>query len=155
MFINSISYTAWLIFGLVLILSELAIPNCIIMWFGFGAIYVGGLLYFIPSLSLNWQVFLWIIFSTINIIAWFKYFKKILTDRTMAGMSLEAAIGQQGLIIKSNIDSESVNIKGRIRFNIPLMGETDWDFICNEKLKVGDSAKVVNVTGNSFLVEKI
>ena len=154
MIIDNISYSSWLIFGLVLILSELAIPNCIIMWFGFGAIYVGALLYFSPSISLNWQVFLWIILSTINIIAWFKYFKKILTDKTMAGMSLEAVVGQQGLIIKENIDSDVISKKGRIRFNIPLMGETDWDFICNEKLQIGDSAKVINVTGNAVLVEK-
>ena len=72
----------------------------------------------------------------------------------MAGMSLEAVVGQQGLIIKENIDSDVISKKGRIRFNIPLMGETDWDFICNEKLQIGDSAKVINVTGNAVLVEK-
>lgn len=154
MITNNLSYSSWLIFGLVLILAELAIPSCIIMWFGFGALFVGTLLYIVPSLSINWQVFIWIIVSTVNIVAWFKYFKKKLTDKTMAGMSLEAVIGQQGLVIKSNIDSDIINMKGRIRFNLPLMGETDWDFICNEKLQVGDTAKVLNITGNALLVEK-
>lgn len=48
-------WSAWLIFGFALLILEIAIPGIFVVWWGFAAILVAGLLGLVPTLNLAWQ----------------------------------------------------------------------------------------------------
>ena len=89
----------WVVFGLVLVALELVIPSFTIIWFGLGACCVGLLMLPFPTLPLAGQLLLWGGFSTLWTVLWFRRFKPYMTDRTKAGMSKDAIIGETGLVI--------------------------------------------------------
>lgn len=140
----------WLVFGMVLIAFELAVPSFTIIWFGCGAILVAGLAWFIPTLSETLQIFLWAVSSIFFTLLWFVLFKPKMIDRTKAGISLEALLGQAGLVIR--VPHES--IRGVVKFTPPLLGAEEWQFICNEDVSLGDKVTVVDVSGNTLIVKK-
>ena len=60
-----IEYWHWVVFGVLLVLSEIALTTFFIFWFGIAAIVVGAVLFFLPELSLSWQIFIWTILSSV------------------------------------------------------------------------------------------
>jgi len=71
-------------------------------------------------------------------------------DRTKAGLSREAVLGESGQVIK--IPEEGG--RGIVRFTIPLLGADEWPFICEEKVSLGDRVFVREISGNTMIVEK-
>ena len=71
-----------------------------------------------------------------------------MTDRTKAGISKEAVIGETGLVTKVPQDKG----RGIVRFAMPLLGADEWEFICNEECRVGDRVEVTDVSGNTLVV---
>ena len=140
----------WLAFGMVLIMVELALPSFTIIWFGLGAIIVAGLVWLVPNIAISVQIFSWAIASICFTVLWFFVFKPRMTDKTKAGISLEAALGESGLVIR--IPHE--NVRGAIKFTTPLLGAEERQFICNQTVALGDRVTVVNVSGNTLIVEK-
>ena len=146
-----ILYWHWVVFGVLLVLSEIALTTFFILWFGVAAIIVGAILYFAPGLSLSWQIFIWTLLSSLLAAAWFKYLKPLSIDRTKAGLSREAILGEVGQVI--SVPSE--DRRGRMRFPAPILGADEWMIISSEKLAEGDRVRVKDVSGNSLLVEKV
>jgi inner membrane protein len=146
-----IEYWHWVVFGVLLVLSEIALTTFFILWFGVAAIIVGGVLFFVPGLTLSWQIFLWTVLSSALAVAWFKYLKPLSIDRTKAGLSLEAIVGEVGQVISA----PSENRRGRLRFPAPVLGTDEWLIISYEQLAEGDRVRVKDVSGNSLIVEKV
>ena len=144
------AYWHWLIFGMLLILSELFIPNFTIVWFGLAAIAVSGLMLLIPAVSFTWQLFTWAIASCVMTFLWFKFIKPQMVDRTKAGIAREALIGQSGLVIKTPVDGRN----GIMRFNVPLLGSDEWSFFCDAPVKTGERVVVSDISGNTLIVLK-
>ena len=142
-------YWHWLVLGMVLIIAEVFLPSFTIFWFGLGAIIVAVLILLIPGMTLSWQLFIWAIASCGFTFLWFKYFKPMMTDRTKAGISREAIIGESGQVIKTPEEGKH----GMVRFSTPLLGADEWPFICEEKLTVGDRVYVKDISGNTLIVE--
>lgn len=140
----------WLVFGMILILFELAVPSFTIIWFGCGAVVVAGMAWFIPGMTISFQLFFWAIASIIFTAIWFLLFKPRMTDKTKAGISLEAALGESGLVIRLPQDK----VRGVIKFTTPLLGAEEWQFICDEKVALGDRVTVIDVSGNTLIVQK-
>ena len=143
-------YWYWLVFGMVLILAELFIPSFTIFWFGLAAILVAGVLLMLPDLAISWQLFIWAIASGVFTFLWFKFFKPLSTDRTKAGISREAILGESGQVIK--IPEQET--RGIVRFTTPLLGTDEWPFICEQDLVVGDRVTVKDISGNTLIVGK-
>lgn len=142
-------YWHWLIAGMALIVSEIFIASFTILWFGLGACLVGVLLWIGIDLSLTWQVFLWVVSSALFTLGWFKVIKPLSVDRTMAGLSREAVLGERGLLIKeTGIEGQ----KGEVRFQVPLLGSETWPCISNEPIKAGETVRVTDVMGNALVV---
>lgn len=146
-----IEFWHWVVFGVLLVLSEIALTTFFILWFGVAAIIVGGILFFVPSLSLSWQILIWTLLSALLAVAWFKYLKPLSTDRTKAGLSREAIVGEVGQVISVPVESR----RGRMRFPAPILGADEWQIISSETLAQGDRVRVKDVSGNSLLVEKV
>jgi membrane protein implicated in regulation of membrane protease activity len=144
----SILWYHWLILGMLLMLGEMLVPSFTLFWFGLAALLVGLLLLIMPGLELSLQLLIWAIASIVFTVLWFKYFKPTMIDRTKAGVSKEAVTGETGFVIKVPQDE----IRGIVRFSMPLLGSDEWEFICEDTCQVGDRVKVVDVSGNTLIV---
>lgn len=140
----------WLAFGMLLVIAEMFIPSFTIFWFGLGAIVVAALLWFLPDMSLTWQLFIWAIASSLFTLLWFKYIKPLMPDRTKAGISKEGVLGEVGQVIKAPIE----NNRGVVRFTAPLFGADEWFFLCQDEVQVGDKVVVMDISGNTLVVGK-
>lgn len=137
----------WIAGGILLGLAELFIPTFFVIWFGLGAILVGVLMLITP-LGTAAQFFWWSVFSVAMVVAWFRYFRN--PDRTKAGISKEAFLGEVGMITKE----VSEMAKGVIRFQKPILGSDTWPVISDETIKSGERAKIVDVMGQTLKVTR-
>lgn len=144
-------YWYWLVFGMILILLELAVPSFTILWFGLGALVVGVLLLLAPGVSLTLQILIWMVASAAFTMFWFKVLKPRMTDRTTAGISREAVLGETAMVTRMPEGER----RGEIRFSVPILGSDTWAFICTEDVAIGDRVMVQDVSGNTMMVKKI
>lgn len=147
---HTLLYWHWVILGVALILSELVITTFFILWFGAAAIVIAIILLIAPTMPVSLQILIWTVLSVVLAILWFKYLKPLSTDRTMAGLSREAIIGQTGQVIRPPLDDN----KGLLRFPAPILGDDEWMIISTEILQTGDRVRVIDVAGNALLVAK-
>ena len=143
-------YWYWLVFGMLLIIAEIFIPSFTIFWFGLGGIIVAGILWLSPDLLLSWQLFFWAIASCVFTFLWFKFFKPLMKDRTKAGISKEAIIGESGQVIKVPDKGK----RGIVRFTTPLLGDDEWPFMSQDKIALGDRVFIKDISGNTLIVDK-
>lgn len=139
----------WFVLGVLLILSELLLPAFAALWFGIGAIMVGVLYFLFPMMGTTTQFVTWIILSVLCTIAWFKFIKPLSTDRTKAGLSREATIGQVGMVIQTNLEHEQI----KVRFPMPVLGSDEWNCRSLSAVQVGDRVRVVDILGNDLVVQ--
>jgi len=95
-------YWHWLVLGLGLIVIEIFLPSFTVLWFGLGAVVVGILLWIFPALGSGLQVLVWTVTSILFAVAWFRYFKPKMIDKTVAGLSREGALGRVGQVVKAS-----------------------------------------------------
>lgn len=143
-----LQYWHWFILGMLLIMAELFIPSFTIFWFGLSALLVGALLWIAPTLSLTWQILLWAVLSVVMAVFWFVVMKPRMVDKTRAGMSREALLGETGQVIRVP-DGER---RGLVRFSKPLLGSDEWSFICDDPVQIGDRVHIRDVSGNTLVV---
>jgi len=139
----------WFVLGIILMLSELILPAFAALWFGIAAIMVGVLLWLFPIMSLNIQIVMWIILSILCTILWFKFIKPLSIDKTKAGLSREATIGQIGMVIQVGLTHDQVVV----RFALPVLGADEWNCRSLSPVEVGDRVRVVDIMGNDLVVQ--
>jgi membrane protein implicated in regulation of membrane protease activity len=145
-----IVYWHWIVLGVALMLFEIVMTTFFIIWFGVAALIMGLVLLLNGDITLGWQVFIWTLLSVILAVAWFRYLKPLSIDRTKAGLSREAIVGETGQVIRAPREGQ----RGRLRFSVPILGADEWQIISEETVSVGDRVSVVDVVGNSLLVKK-
>ena len=136
--------------GMLLVVGEIFIPSFTIFWFGLGAIVVG-LLMTLVTLSFTAQILIWTVSSVAFTALWFKYLKPKMTDRTSAGISRDAAIGEAGQVIKAPTEHS----RGQVRFTTPVLGDDEWDFISDDDVRIGDRVFIKEISGNTLIVVKL
>ncbi len=146
----TIAYWHWIIFGLLLSLSEIFAMSFVLLWFGLSAIMVGILLA-IFEFSLTYQILLWMLLSAFNVFAWFKWVSPHFKTKTLSGMARETMIGQVGSVIEFNSMHEG---RGKLRFPAPILGADEWQFICEDPIEVGSRVVVKEFSGNTLIVSK-
>ncbi|MBV1915959.1 MAG: NfeD family protein [Pseudomonadales bacterium] len=143
----------WIVLGIGLMLSEIILPSFTILWFGAAAVLVGIVVAIAPDISLELQVTIWTIASVAFTILWFKFLKPLSTDRTKAGMSKEAMMGEVGQVTDLPMGEK----RGEVRFSTPLLGAEEWPFFYEENepaLQLGDRVIVTDIMGNALVVKK-
>lgn len=141
----------WVVFGIALMVSEIFLGTFFILWFGAAAVAIGGLLYLIPALSMTWQILLWTVLSSALAWGWFRYLKPLSIDRTKAGLSKEAITGEVGQVLVV----PTAEKRGKLRFPAPVLGADEWVILSKDKLALGDRVRVVDISGNSLIVDKV
>ena len=82
-------------------------------------------------------------------VAWFKFIKPLSTDKTKAGLSREATIGQVGMVIQTQMEHDEV----RVRFPMPVLGSDEWQCRTLQPVAVGDRVRVVDILGNALVIQ--
>ena len=145
-----VQYWHWLVLGMILIMAEIFVPSFTAFWFGLGGLVVAGLMLLFPGIRFTWQLFIWAAASCGFTLLWFRFIRPRMTDRTRAGTSREAAIGETGQVIREPEHKR----RGMVRFSTPLLGSEEWPFICQEPVSLGDRVTVADISGNTLMVRK-
>ena len=98
----------------------------------------------LPGMAVSWQLFVWAVASIAFTFLWFKFLKPLMTDRTKAGISREAVLGESGQVIKI----PQADRRGIVRFATPLLGADEWPFICEQEVGSGDRVFVKDISAS-------
>jgi len=143
--VEDIVYWHWVVLGVVLIILEMLAPGAILMWFGVGAIVVGGLLFFFPEMGWEWQILIFAGLSIVSLFAWKKFRKNIPEEDTESGTLNQrgkALIGRR-VPLKEAIE----NGVGRVQID-----DTFWR-VEGDDLAEGALVVVVDTDGATLRVE--
>src|SRR5690554_712245 len=149
-------YWLWIVIGMAFMALEIVLPTFMMLWFGVSAVIVGVVLFIFPSMGITAQVLLWTALSVVIAVAWFKFLRPLSIDKTKAGLSREAMIGQTGMVIQAPQNGE----RGKLRLPAPILGSDEWQFIVaksndnSQPIALGDRVRVVEISGNSLVIEK-
>ena len=136
----------WVAFGLVLIVSEIAMPLFVVIWFGLSAILVG-LIDAIFHTTLFVEIALWLVISLVLLITWFKFFKgKSISKSGQSDFTLKT----KGVVIEKIPQAE----RGKVRFETPVLGSSEWHATSEETLEIATTIRIVEVNGQLIKVEK-
>lgn len=138
----------WVVLGLCLAMTELAVPAFFIIWFGIGAIGVGLTLLIAPDLAIATQILLWAGLSTMLVGVWFRYLKP--RTMTSVGTSAASVAGEVGLLV-ADISPEA---RGQVRFQKPILGSDLWECYADTQIKAGQRVRVIVVEGSFIKVEE-
>lgn len=138
----------WLVLGMVLIGIEMLTPTFFLMWFGLGALLMGGL-GAVLSLSFAAQILGWAVASLTMAGVWLKYFKN--PDRTHAGQAKEGVLGVTGLVTRAIPEIG----EGEVLFQRPVLGADRWPAVADAPIAAGEKARIVDVLGQTLKVTKI
>lgn len=144
-------YWHWIVLGIVMMALEIILPSFVALWFGAAAIIVGIIVLIIPSMSLSIQVLCWVVIAIIFTWLWFKFMQPLSKDRTKAGLSREAIIGETAQVLSP----PSSDRRGVLRFSVPILGADEWSFLCDDEVEAGDRVRVSDISGNSLIVVKV
>lgn len=143
-------YWHWIVLGVILAGLEIIAPSFFLLLAGFGAVTVGLVLAVFPSMSLEWQLFIWLLSTSLYMAFWFKVMRPRQIDKTKAGLSLESIQGQIGLVL----EKPEAERRGKLRFSVPVMGSDEWAFLSDDDVAVGDRVRVKDISGNTLVVVK-
>jgi len=144
--LDSLAYWHWIVLGLVLLILEMLAPGAILMWFGAGAILVGGLLFLFPEMGWQWQILIFALVSFTSIFAWKRLRHDNPMDNTDSGTLNQrgkALIGRQVPLVEA-----IKNGVGRVQID-----DTFWR-VEGEDLAKGSLITVTDADGATLRVEK-
>ena len=137
---SSIVWWHWIILGLVLIISEMATGTFISLGFGIAAVVVGIIDIAIP-LAFIYQLVMWIFLSPMVIFVLFRWFDR---QPTVS----DAGQSTYGFDTLGSVTETIYPYKrGKVAFDIALLGNTEWYAISDDELVKGSRVKIIDVNG--------
>ncbi|MDD3775143.1 MAG: NfeD family protein [Sulfurovaceae bacterium] len=137
----------WIVFGLLLLIIELAIGTFFILGFAIAAIIVGIMTFFIVF-SFNAQLMLWLLFCIIFIAIWYKKFSD--TTITKSGQS-NYSLDTLGTVTQEI----PKHARGKVVFDTPVLGNTEWHATASIYIPANTRIKIVRVNGQLIEVEPL
>jgi membrane protein implicated in regulation of membrane protease activity len=139
-----ILYWHWLVLGIVLFLIEVMVPITFFLWLGISALFMGGLLYFFPALTIEFQLVSYGVFAILSLLFSRRAYKRL------QGVKGSPSLNKRG--------QELIGHKFILETDLPR-GETrqvihgvDWK-ITGSNLKKGDEVEVVGVKDLMLIVK--
>ena len=137
----------WMAFGLLLIAAEIVVPSFVVIWFGIAAVVVA-LIDLFFSTTFSTELFWWILFSVLFLYIWFKQYK----PRTLT----KSGQADENMGVKGVVTEEIVPFgRGRAKFEIPVLGSSEWVVTADEKITAGEEVVSVEALGNMLKVKKV
>lgn len=139
----------WFIVGFVMLLLEFAIPGVITIFFGIGAWIVAILCLFL-DISLNTQLFIFIISSVLLLIFLRKWFKALFLGRSSTSEfeveELDEFLGQKAVVTKKI----TPNTKGKIEFR-----GSYWKAEAYETIPEGAPVEIIDKNNITLIVKSL
>jgi len=136
----------WIAFGLLLVVAEIFIPLFVVIWFGLGAIVVG-IVVFLLETTFFTNLGLWIVLSLAFLFFWWF----VLRDKSLDKSGLaEYRLDTLGTVTKEIKQHQ----KGKVHFDMPVLGSSDWHATSDELIGVGERVGIVEVNGQLIKVKK-
>lgn len=136
----------WWVIALVCLVLEILTPGFFFMWLAVSGLITGTLLFLIPTLSLNAQIFIFSVFAVVAVAAWRYWGKKIGTESDQPLLNKR---GEQYIGRVFNLHEAIENGQGKIKVD-----DTLWK-VHGEDCAIHTRVKVVGVRGTVFDVKKI
>jgi len=145
---DSIVWWHWIIVGLILIISEMATGTFITLGFGMAAVIVGVIDLIIP-LGFTYQLSIWIVLSIVIVFALFKWFR----SRPTISSTGQSDYGFDTLGSVTRVIHP--HKRGKVTFDTPVLGNTEWYATSKEMLIEGSRIKIIEVNGQLIEVASI
>ena len=137
----------WVVFGLLLIITEIIMPLFVVIWFGLSAILVG----FIDlafKTSFMSELSIWMALSLLLLFVWFTFLKdKSITESGQSDFKLDT----KGVVIVKIPHGE----RGKVRFEAPVLGSSEWHASSDAPLEEGTVVKIEDINGQLIKVAKL
>lgn len=142
--LEQMTYWHWFILAAILIILEVFAPGAFMLWIGIAAGVVGALLYFMPTMTWEYQFIVFSIASVGSIVAWRSYRNKnpITTDEPTLNRRGAQYIGRT-----FTLEAPITNGIGKIRVD-----DSTWK-IEGDDCPAGTKIKVVGIENTVFRVE--
>jgi len=139
----------WAIFGVVLFILEFLVPGVVISFFGLGALITALTTYLNITSSLNLQLIVFIFSSTLALVLFRKYLKKILYGNStpLNDDMYNIEIGKIVPVIEMIQPNE---VGGKVRYQ-----GTPWSAQSAESIGPGESVKIIGFNNLTLIVQKI
>jgi membrane protein implicated in regulation of membrane protease activity len=110
--LQHLTYWHWFILAAILIILEVFAPGAFMLWIGIAAGVVGAVLYFVPTLTWEYQFILFSIASVGSIVAWraWRQARPVITDEPTLNRRGSQYIGRV-----FTLDAPIINGIGKIR----------------------------------------
>jgi inner membrane protein len=128
---------------------ELLIPGVVIAFFGIGALITALTTYLNITSSLDLQLVVFIVTSTLSLFLFRKYLKKLLYRNSSQSDDDNYSI-EIGKIVPVIELIEPDEVGGKVRY----LG-SPWSAECSEKVGPGDSVKIIGFRNLTLIVQKI
>lgn len=145
--VATMEFWHWMVIGVFLLVLEVFAPGAILMWFGFGGLLTGALLWLIPSMSIEWQILIFSLFSIASVLLWKKYGSKadtMETDNPNLNNRLRDYIGRDTVLIEAISNGTG----------LAKVGDSAWK-VRGKDLPKGTRVKIVDLDGMFFVVEAV
>ena len=143
---DEIIFWHWWVFAIALLIIELFAPGAFFLWMSVSAVVTGAILFVLPGLSWEYQMFFFSALSLASIVAWRGYLRKHPTETDQPLLNRRSA---QYIGRTFTLDEPIVNGQGKIRVDDTLWKVHGKD--CPENTRV----KVVAVNGVVLEVKRI
>ncbi len=142
--LEQLTYWHWFIIAALLIILEVFAPGAFMLWIGIAAGVVGAMLYFVPSMTWEYQFMLFSIAAVGSIIAWRSYRRNnpITTDEPTLNRRGSQYIGRT-----FTLEAPITNGIGKIRVD-----DSTWK-IEGADCPAGSKVKVVGIDNTVLRVE--
>lgn len=140
-----ITFWHWFIFGGIFLILELTTGSGFFLWIGVSALFLGVIVFIIPTMIWPWQVLLWSILSLITILIWWRYLRGVteVNDQPVLNQRARQYLGRT-LTLETAIE----NGRGRVK-----IGDTIWR-VAGEDMAQGEKVEVIDVEGVILHVKK-
>lgn len=135
----------WWMLAVSLVIIEILAPTFFALWMAIAAFITGMVLYLVPSMQWEYQVFLFAILSVVSIVMWRHYYNThpIATDEPLLNRRGEQYIGRVITLKEPIVDGQ-----GKVQVD-----DSTWK-IEGDDCPAGTKIKVVSVSNVVFQVEK-
>ncbi len=143
------SYYLWLIFGVIAFVIEMMIPTFFALFAGVGFLAAAAVAFFLPE-SLFWQLIIASVFMMIGAVVFKK--RGMGDDATDAVGTHNEFVGIRGVALTTIFPHQ----EGEVELYEPVIGGRHWPAMsAGEEIDVNAEIRIVKLSGNTLIVEKI